>query len=403
MFCHARNVANGSFTSDVTPECQTLRTLKSRDEYATAPPPKTQPSGARALAGVCPRRSHLTSTVTTPSHFTSIHHQYIFTLASDVATLPTSAQDASVPASKRGRKRNDNLPPNRARDVQRAFRARRTAHLQELEYRVEVLETENYRLRQMLSLPPSDRQPLGRGPTGRDPGKLLPKAGPDAVGLSGSPPDHYSDRSTPSPSSSHISHHPSWSNMQTPNWTPGGDHYMPPSAVGDDQVSRTSSGSSSPYPHGVNYDYANGRLPSMTHSRSESLMLPPSTSSPSFGSGGATPRDDSLLGFQSNSGFASPAPSGVNQHPSLPPHSHSNATLLLNPLPASNRIMPNFMASGGGSPTYLSRRSVNDLGSAFPQRSNSLGSAGLGMNGSGYGSGAPSSGRLQLSSPSPIN
>jgi hypothetical protein len=29
-----------------------------------------------------------------------------------------------------GRKRNDNLPPNRARDVQRAFRARRAAHLQ---------------------------------------------------------------------------------------------------------------------------------------------------------------------------------------------------------------------------------------------------------------------------------
>ncbi len=33
-------------------------------------------------------------------------------------------------SSKRGRKRNDNLPPNRARDVQRAFRERRAAHLQ---------------------------------------------------------------------------------------------------------------------------------------------------------------------------------------------------------------------------------------------------------------------------------
>jgi hypothetical protein len=32
-------------------------------------------------------------------------------------------------SSKRGRKRNDNLPPNRARDVQRAFLARRAAHL----------------------------------------------------------------------------------------------------------------------------------------------------------------------------------------------------------------------------------------------------------------------------------
>ncbi|KAG9122260.1 hypothetical protein FRC07_001443, partial [Ceratobasidium sp. 392] len=272
-------------------------------------------------------------------------------------TLSPPAQDANVPASKRGRKRNDNLPPNRARDVQRAFRARRTAHLQELEHRVEVLETENYRLRQMLSLPPSDRQPLGRGPTGRDPGKLLPRTGADAVGHSGSP-DHYSDRSTPSPPSSSIPHHPGWSNLQAPHWAAGNDHYMPSSAVGDDQVSRTSSGSSSPYPHAVNYDYANGRLPSMPHSRSESLMLPPSTGPSSFGSGGATPRDESLLGFQSSSGFASPAPAGVNQHPSLPPHSHSNATLLLNPLPAgSNRMVPNFLSSGGGSPTYLSRRS----------------------------------------------
>lgn len=32
-------------------------------------------------------------------------------------------------SSRRGRKRNDNLPPNRAREVQRAFRARRAAHL----------------------------------------------------------------------------------------------------------------------------------------------------------------------------------------------------------------------------------------------------------------------------------
>ncbi|KAG8748275.1 hypothetical protein FRC10_007665 [Ceratobasidium sp. 414] len=317
----------------------------------------------------------------------SISPQYISTLASDAATL-SPAQDASVPASKRGRKRNDNLPPNRARDVQRAFRARRTAHLQELEHRVEVLETENYRLRQMLSLPPSDRQPLGRGPTGRDPGKLLPKLAPND-----SPPEHYSDRSTPSPPASSVSHHPGWAGLQAANWTPGGEHYMP--NIGDDQVSRTSSGSSSPYPHAVNYDYANGRHP-LPH-RSDSLMLPPSAASPGFGNGGATPRDG-MLGFPSNSGFASPAPSGVN--PSLPPHSHSNATLLLNPLPASNRIVPNFLSSGAGSPTYLSRRSVNDLGAGFPPRSNSLGS--VGINGPGYGSG-PSGGRLQLSSPSPIN
>ncbi|TFK27176.1 hypothetical protein FA15DRAFT_702186 [Coprinopsis marcescibilis] len=70
--------------------------------------------------------------------------------------------------SKRGRKRNDNLPPNRARDVQRAFRARRAAHLLALEQRVTDLEEENNYLRQALSLPPSNRPLLGRGPTGKD-------------------------------------------------------------------------------------------------------------------------------------------------------------------------------------------------------------------------------------------
>ncbi|KAF9453469.1 hypothetical protein P691DRAFT_755526 [Macrolepiota fuliginosa MF-IS2] len=71
-------------------------------------------------------------------------------------------------SSKRGRKRNDNLPPNRARDVQRAFRARRAAHLQALEQRVTELEEENNCLRHALNLPPSTRPPLGKGPTGKD-------------------------------------------------------------------------------------------------------------------------------------------------------------------------------------------------------------------------------------------
>ncbi|KAH9838349.1 uncharacterized protein C8Q71DRAFT_524652 [Rhodofomes roseus] len=71
-------------------------------------------------------------------------------------------------SSKRGRKRNDNLPPNRARDVQRAFRARRAAHLEALETRVAELEEENNTLRAALSLPPANRLPLGRGPTGKD-------------------------------------------------------------------------------------------------------------------------------------------------------------------------------------------------------------------------------------------
>ncbi|KAF9484337.1 hypothetical protein BDN70DRAFT_849824 [Pholiota conissans] len=74
-------------------------------------------------------------------------------------------------SSKRGRKRNDNLPPNRARDVQRAFRARRAAHLQALEQRVAELEEENDCLRIALRLPPSTRPPLGKGPTGKDKAK----------------------------------------------------------------------------------------------------------------------------------------------------------------------------------------------------------------------------------------
>src|ERR1700733_13085217 len=59
--------------------------------------------------------------------------------------------------SKRGRKRDDNLPPNRARDVQRAFRARRASHLEALEARVVILEEENARFRVLLNMPPSDR------------------------------------------------------------------------------------------------------------------------------------------------------------------------------------------------------------------------------------------------------
>lgn len=75
-------------------------------------------------------------------------------------------------SSKRGRKRNDNLPPNRARDVQRAFRARRAAHLEALEQRVSELEEENDCLRQALNLPPANRPLLGKGPTGKDKPKL---------------------------------------------------------------------------------------------------------------------------------------------------------------------------------------------------------------------------------------
>ncbi|KAJ7852497.1 hypothetical protein B0H14DRAFT_3450769 [Mycena olivaceomarginata] len=71
-------------------------------------------------------------------------------------------------SSKRGRKRNDNLLPNSARNNQRAFRARRAAHLEALQQRISELEEENGRLRQALNLPPANRPLMGTGPTGRD-------------------------------------------------------------------------------------------------------------------------------------------------------------------------------------------------------------------------------------------
>ncbi|KAJ9108961.1 hypothetical protein QFC21_000284 [Naganishia friedmannii] len=89
----------------------------------------------------------------------------------------------------RGRKKNENLPPSRAREVQRAFRARRhnilllrlnnlhfqAAHLAKLEDRILELENENTELRRLLLLPLPDRGVLGSGPTGR--GKSLVEGG----------------------------------------------------------------------------------------------------------------------------------------------------------------------------------------------------------------------------------
>lgn len=90
---------------------------------------------------------------------------------SSSAHISPSSTSADLPPSKkpgRGRRRDDSLPYNRARDVQRAFRARRAAHLSNLEQRVQDLEEENAHLREALRLPPSDRPPIGTGPTGRD-------------------------------------------------------------------------------------------------------------------------------------------------------------------------------------------------------------------------------------------
>lgn len=75
----------------------------------------------------------------------------------------------------RGRKPNDQLPPSRAREVQRAFRLRRAEHLATLEERILILETENSQLRALLALPEADRPKIGSGPTGR--GKSLKDGG----------------------------------------------------------------------------------------------------------------------------------------------------------------------------------------------------------------------------------
>ncbi|KAJ1305151.1 hypothetical protein OPQ81_000187 [Rhizoctonia solani] len=133
--------------------------------------------------------------------------------------------------SSRGRKRNDNLPPSRAREVQRAFRARRKQHLAALEERIDVLEAENARLRQMLALPPSDRQPLGRGPTGREP----PRRPPPDAGTNSAPDPNLPAGSPPPPPISPGGQHgrsPSagaWPpSMQPSEWPPNPQHHPPP-------------------------------------------------------------------------------------------------------------------------------------------------------------------------------
>ncbi|KAL9714209.1 hypothetical protein Ac2012v2_002519 [Leucoagaricus gongylophorus] len=79
-------------------------------------------------------------------------------------------------SSKRGRKRDDNLPFSQSREAQRDFRRRCRNHLEELQQRVEELEEENYWFRMTLGLPPSNRPPLGRGPTGRDKSKIYERS-----------------------------------------------------------------------------------------------------------------------------------------------------------------------------------------------------------------------------------
>lgn len=85
-------------------------------------------------------------------------------------------------AAVRGRKRTEDSTPNRARDIQRAFRARRAAHLESLEDRINELEEENNYFRAMLNLPAAQRPQLGKGPTGRGLAKSRSRITVDSYG-----------------------------------------------------------------------------------------------------------------------------------------------------------------------------------------------------------------------------
>ncbi|PCH42323.1 hypothetical protein WOLCODRAFT_17633 [Wolfiporia cocos MD-104 SS10] len=157
-------------------------------------------------------------------------------------------------SSKRGRKRNDNLPPNRARDVQRAFRARRAAHLEALEQRVAELEDENNTLRAALNLPPASRPPLGKGPTGKDKPKSGAPAGlqigtavglPPISSLNVSPPSALASASrTDSPSSTSTRTHslsPNSLNTALANQLSGNNSWEPDNMFKDSSEAASSS------------------------------------------------------------------------------------------------------------------------------------------------------------------
>jgi len=104
----------------------------------------------------------------------------------------------SIMATMRGRKRTDDPTPNRARDIQRAFRARRAAHLESLEQRIRELDEENNYFRKMLNLPVAIRPPLGKGPTGRGMAKSRSRLNLDGGdGQCGSPEPSSETSSTP--------------------------------------------------------------------------------------------------------------------------------------------------------------------------------------------------------------
>jgi len=102
-------------------------------------------------------------------------------------------------ATMRGRKRTEDPTPNRARDIQRAFRARRAAHLESLEQRIRELDEENIYFRKMLNLPPANRPQLGKGPTGRGMAKSRSRLNLDGTDKQCGSPEPPSDASSTPP------------------------------------------------------------------------------------------------------------------------------------------------------------------------------------------------------------
>ncbi|KAF8072037.1 hypothetical protein FPV67DRAFT_1411313 [Lyophyllum atratum] len=270
-------------------------------------------------------------------------------------------------SSKRGRKRNDNLPPNRARDVQRAFRARRAAHLLALEQRVSELEVENAKLRKMVGWPPDDRPPLGKGPTGKD----KPREIDGGSGIGSHAVDFFSSRDSESADSSsrtsslspsamvetssramHVIDPESWEQALTMNdhndqtsdvGPPEPSYQLPPMAppVSTKPIypsgygtvlssSLPSSSSRSPIPSSTSTMYMTSPA---GYSHSNERHLGGSYSSPSFVARGGEMRVDSPRQHYS---YHQPAYQGhdPNIHPQSPPplsttpaHSHSHGHL----------------------------------------------------------------------------
>jgi hypothetical protein len=111
--------------------CADLQQAQSNSQYLRESPLKLDPAveGVRAAERVGPQNldglQRRQSLQDSPK-------SRISTTTSSFAQAPAtpSRTPAYQTSPKRGRKCNDNFPPNRARDVQRAFRARRAAHLQ---------------------------------------------------------------------------------------------------------------------------------------------------------------------------------------------------------------------------------------------------------------------------------